>query len=442
VINVPVTYPPHAVNGFMITGLLSPTMAEITYPPGLLKRYEGELGKYRVTPTIQHKLGNEKTFIRNLESTIDIRTRFASRLMRDQPWDFMMVHFLATDLAQHALWRHMDPSHLDYEPDSPYRDAIQRMYRRVDHSIGELLAQVDAETTVFVMSDHGFGPLDRVVNLNLLLLQKGLLHLKRDPLTRLRAFLFRCGLTPANVYEWLKRFNLQSITRFFSISTRNAVINRFLSFDDVDWSRTVAYALGHIGQIYINVKGRQPHGIVERGADYERACGQVIEALQTLTTADGRPLLNRVIRASETVCGPHQDESPDMHLVMDGYRHISFPLFATDQHLISKQIRGDSGCHRQHGILIAHGPHIRPGTQVEGARIVDLAPTTLHLMGHPVPRDMDGHVLVDVLSPAFLSEHPVRIATSESCSAQEARLLSEEEEAELRIRLKGLGYLG
>jgi hypothetical protein len=92
--------------------------------------------------------------------------------------------------------------------------------------------------------------------------------------------------------------------------------------------------------------------------------------------------------------------------------------------------------------LIAHGLHVRSDARIEGARIVDLAPTALHLMGHPVPQDMDGRVLADLLSPRFLNEHPVHVATPESRAKEEARSLSEEEEAELRLRLKGLGYLG
>jgi predicted AlkP superfamily phosphohydrolase/phosphomutase len=442
VMNVPVTYPPHAVNGFLISGLLSPTTAQVTYPPDLLKPYESELGRYRVMPAVQHKAGNEETLLRSLESLVDTRTRFADRLMRDHPWDFMMVHFLATDLAQHALWRHMDPAHPQYEPDSPFKDAILRIYQRVDRSMGELLSHADRDTTVFVMSDHGFGPLNGVVNLNLLFLQEGLLYLKRDPLTQLRALLFRWGLTPGKVYDWLVRLNLQNITRRVSISTRNSVIGKFLSFDDVDWSRTTAYSMGHIGQIFVNLKGREPHGIVERGVEYERARERVIETLQTLTTPDGRPLLDRVIRKEEITAGRHADEGPDLHLVMDGYRHISFPLFATDGNLFSKQIRGDSGCHRPHGILIACGPHVRPGVQVEDARIVDLAPTTLHLMGHSIPGDMDGHVLTHMLAPDFVEAHPVRVEATESCEDQDALFLSKQEEAELRFRLKGLGYLG
>jgi predicted AlkP superfamily phosphohydrolase/phosphomutase len=431
VMNVPVTYPPHPVNGFMISGLLSPSTAQVTYPDDLLERYEHG-SKYRVMPSIQYKPGNEHQFLQDLESLADTRALFASRLMRDRPWDFLMVHFLAVDLAQHALWRYMDPAHPQHVPDNPFQHAIQRIYQRVDRAMGKLLQQVDDETTVIVMSDHGFGPLHGVVNLNILLWEQGLLHFKRTPWTRLRAALFHRGLTPKAIYDWLVRFNLQDIVARVGKSTRNAVYNKFLSFDDVDWDRTIAYSLGHMGQIYVNVEGRERRGIVARGAAYEEAVERVVAALDTLTLPDGQRMVERVIRASELPGGKYADEGPDLHVVLDGYRYISCPLFATDGSVLSKQM---------HGVFVAAGPGIQAGTRTENARIVDLAPTVLYLMGCPVPDDMDGRVLTDVITPRFLEQHAPPLQATGCYAAPAAVSLSAGEESELRLRLKGLGYL-
>ncbi|MHA2248686.1 MAG: alkaline phosphatase family protein [Candidatus Hodarchaeales archaeon] len=444
VINVPVTYPPRPVNGFLVAGLLSPSKADFTYPSNFLRRYEAELGPYRVMPNVQYKDGNEDEFIADLQDLIERRKRFALALMQDEPWDFLMIHFLALDVAQHALWHFMDPAHPRHDPTraNRYSDAILQLYQQVDAALAEITALLGDDTMLFLMSDHGFGPLHRVVNLNNLFLETGLLYLKRDPLTRLKFALARLGITPATAYEWLARLGLQSITFKVSKRVRNRVVGRFLSFDDVDWSRTVAYSMGHVGQVYLNMKGRQPQGIVPP-EEYERVRQRVLDVLERLVDPHtGRELVDRVIFREEVCHGPHCEQGPDLHLVMDGYRVIAFPLFATNTRVVTEQIRGDSGCHRANGIFVAYGPLAHAGGRIEGANIVDLAPTILHAFGLPVPRDMDGRVLTEIYAPDHLASLPVEFETPGLALAEKAYVLDQEEAQELEDRLRGLGYLG
>ena len=112
------------------------------------------------------------------------------------------------------------------------------------------------------MSDHGFGPLHRTLNLNIFFLEQGLLRLKRNFSTQVRWWAFRHGLTPATAYKLLSKLGLQNITAKVSRQARNEAVGKFLSFEDVDWSQTVAYSMGHVGQVYLNLQGREPHGIV------------------------------------------------------------------------------------------------------------------------------------------------------------------------------------
>ena len=445
ILGVPVTYPPMAVNGFMIAGLLSPKGAEISYPSGFLDRYEQALGPYRVAPSIGYKRGNEEAFLEDLRDMVERRGDFAVRLLQDEPWDFMMVHILATDIVQHALWHFMDSSHPAHDEEGArrYGDGIQSIYRMADEIIGRLLNLVDEDVTVVVMSDHGFGPLHGIANLNNLFLQRGLLHLKGDLVTRAKYGLFRHGLTPARVYHWLERMGLQGLTWKVSKAARNRLVGKFLSFSDVDWSRTRAYSMGHVGQVYVNLAGREPSGIVQRGYEYERVRDEVIAALATLRhPATGKPLVDAVIKREEVCSGVHTDEGPDLHVVMDGYRYISFPLFATNAEVITSQIRGDSGCHRLQGVVLAKGPSVVKRREVTGARILDLAPTILHLMGAAVPTDMDGHVLTDILDPTYLEANPVRYESGQEDFVPMDYELSSGEEQEIKDRLRGLGYLG
>jgi len=443
VLNVPITYPPRKVNGYMIPGLLSPDQGKTVYPADLLKPYEAELGKYRLTPNVQYKAGNEAEFIADLHDLIDTQLRYALRLMKDHPTDVMMLHFLATDNGSHALWRFMDPTHPRHDPvlAAKYGDALQKVYQHLDEAVAKVQAAAGAELkATVVMSDHGFGPLHRTINLNILFLEKGLMHLKRNFSTQLRWWAFRNGLTPAAVYKLLSKLGLQNITAKVSRKARNEVVGKFLSFEDVDWSQTIAYSMGHVGQIYLNVQGREPHGIITADR-YAAARQQVIEALNTITDpATGKSMVDRIIPREEAAHGPYADQGADLHLILDGYKTIAFPLFATEGRVLTPQIRGDSGCHRLHGIFIGQGEAFEQGTSINDARIIDLAPTILHILGQPVPEDMDGRVLTDALSIELRGKSAEVSAATTTSQAQVD--FTADEQAEVEERLRALGYLG
>ena len=287
------------------------------------------------------------------------------------------------------------------------------------------------------MSDHGFGPLHRTINLNILFLEKGLMHLKPNFFTQLRWWAFRNGLTPATVYKLLSKLGLQNITAKVSRKARNEMVGKFLSFEDVDWSKTIAYSMGHVGQIYLNLQGREPHGIVTPDR-YAAARQQVIDALNTLTDpATGKSLVDRIIPREEAAHGPYADQGADLHLILDGYKTIAFPLFATEGRVLTPQIRGDSGCHRLHGIFIGHGARLRNGATVPDARIIDLAPTILHILNVPVPEDMDGRVLTDALTPELRGKAAQvgAAATTSTAGRFHGRRTSRSGRAPARIRL-------
>jgi predicted AlkP superfamily phosphohydrolase/phosphomutase len=437
VLNVPVTYPPQKVNGFMITGILSPHGSQICYPDDLIERYRKELGDYRVAPNVQYKQGIEAALIDDLYDLIRCHGDWALRLMEDEAPDVLMVHFIALDIMMHALWRFMDRTHPRFEA-GPYEHAIRDGYRLVDDNIGRLLARLPEEANVLVMSDHGFGPLHKIVNLNVYLMQLGLLKLAGDPWTQLKASAFSRGLTPAGIYRWLERLGLQSMATRVSKATRNQVVGKFLSFANVDWTNTVAYSMGHVGQVYLNLAGREPWGIVQPD-EYWQTRQAVINALLDLKDAEGRRLVTDVIVREESYHGPYAELGPDIHLVLDDYRMIAFPLFATEGRVIADQIRGDSGCHRRHGIFIAHGPAIGAGQAVNEANIADLAATIMYMLGEPVPRIMDGRVLEEL----FTEPGQIRYSDEgdEMAEAEPARALDDAESAQVEERLRSLGYL-
>ncbi len=443
VINVPVTYPPHPLkDGFMITGLLSPRHGTISYPADLLKRYEPELGPYRVTPDVQYTYGQEEQFVADLFDVIKTRGRYALALLENEPWDVMMTVFSSTDIASHALWRFMDETHPHHNPDVPehIKHALRDVYMLVDAQIGSLLKAAPTDTAVLLMSDHGFGPLHYTINLNVLLMQAGLMNLKRNPLTQLKASLFQRGITPKTVYRWLEKLHLNHLAARVSKKQRNAIVSKFLSYDDVDWDHTQAFSMGHVGQIYVNVKGRHPQGSIEPGADEMEVRQKIVEALDSLRHPEtGTQIVDRIIWREHEFNGSYAMQGPDVQVVLDGYRCISFPLFATTSELFTEQIRGDSGCHRREGIFIASGPGIVRGKIRQPAHITDLAPTIMYLMGLPVPPEMDGKPLVDILAQPYEAIYAEAGAHVQTLDPETG--LTPDQTEEIKERLRGLGYL-
>ena len=389
-----------------------------------------------MAPNIQYKEGIEEAFIDDLYDLIRTRGEWALALLDNEDLDVFMVHFIAMDIMKHALWRFMDHNHERYEP-SPYEHAIRDGYRLVDSYIGRLMEKLPADTSTIVMSDHGFGPLKNMVNLNVFFMEKGLMKLKRDPWTQLKALAFRWGVTPSTAYQLIARLGMQNLVARVSKNTRNNVIGRFLSFDSVDWKRTIAYSMGHVGQVYLNVAGREPHGIVTE-ADFRQKRQQVIDALQDLQDDTGRPILSKVILGDTTYHGPYAHKGPDLHLVLDDYNMIACPLFATEGKVITSQIRGDSGCHRSEGIFIARGPAVKRGIVLEANHIQDLAPTVMYLLGEAVPQIMDGRVVLEIFEdPAAVVYEEQDVTTT--LAAEQG--FNADEAAQVEDRLRGLGYL-
>lgn len=416
VLNVPITHPPEAIDGFIVPGLLSPDQGETTYPSGLLEPYRREFGPYRLTPRIGYRPGKEVAFIADLHDVLAVQLRYALRLAVDHPTDFLMVHFLVTDIAQHALWRFLDPAHPWHEPRLAARfgHAVRELFAAVDAGIGQLVALLPSDSTVIVLSDHGFGPVHRLVNLNLLLLEQGMLALKPEAGRRYRLCHNRLG---------------------GSIAWRLARLwgrEKLLDFDDVDWSRTRAYSLGHMGQVFVNLRGREPDGIVAP-ADYLSERQRAAEALlQLRDPANGERLIKEVIAGEEGGTGP------DLYIMFEDGA-TAYPLFVAAGQVVCEQRHSNSGDHRREGLVILAGEGIRGGVRIEDAAIVDLAPTILHLYGLPIPAEMDGRVLAEALAQQGTAVVRPRQEAEANAAANAA--LSADEQARLRGQLRALGYL-
>src|SRR3990172_4656204 len=181
VMKVPMTYPPEAVNGFLVSGLGTPDDRHFTYPPELAEelRREGHCVNLR-TP---YQPGKERAVLDEMSTCTERLGRSALRLLERHSPDLFMVLFRETDEVAHFFWRHMDPSHPMHDParDAPFAAAIRDLYAQIDAIIGRLVQAAGPEATVLVVSDHGSGPLYKDVFINEWLRQNGLLVVRNEP---------------------------------------------------------------------------------------------------------------------------------------------------------------------------------------------------------------------------------------------------------------------
>jgi predicted AlkP superfamily phosphohydrolase/phosphomutase len=317
----------------------------------------------------------------------------------------------------------------------------------MDEIVGEVLARVDTdgETTLFVVSDHGFGSTKAWINVNRWLQEQGWLHLKSKAALRKRLF-----------YEIMKVNDSRVVKRLLPESVGRAVRGRIRSGRSVfktdldqciDWPRTKAFFASIPAQgIYINVKRNDlvadSIGTVEPGAEYESLRQAIRDRLLALTDPrTGERIVDQVWYREELYHGNQTHLAPDVLFVARDYSFLGRELLGT-RGAIETSMNWGNGFHRMNGVFLAYGPHVQRSRQVEGATMVDVAPTILYSLNLPTPTNMDGRVLTDALDPKFVSTNPLR---------QEAPLTdkdqvgdegySDDERAEVEGRLAALGYI-
>jgi predicted AlkP superfamily phosphohydrolase/phosphomutase len=453
VTNVPCTYPPGLLNGVMISDFLTPRgRRDFAYPEKLIEEVESRFGPYELYITEVYSKGNVDRILDQLFTELKYKTKVNRYLMEEYGWDVFATHYWGTDRFQHELWHLLDESHpfFDRSEHNAHIGRINEYWNTVDSTLGTLFDDAGDGTTVYLGSDHGFGPIEKFLCFNVWLINEGLLVLKRDAMTLLKRTLFRMGLTPDLAYRSAMKMGLAHLRLSVGVTNRSKLMKLanllMLSLEDVDWSRTVAFSKGNYGQIFINVRGRDQHGIVEPGAEYEKVMRQVIDKLRSLIDPDTKkPLIGPVWRREDLYTGPHIEEAPDIQFLPGNMANKPLGTLDLTSNKFITPVYGNSGDHRMHGIMMGRGPDLRRGAQIDGARIIDYAPTILHSFGVEVPSDMDGRVLEEIFTEAYLSENPVRLSQQpggEYEAPEDSPAITEDESEEIRARLRGLGYLG
>lgn len=365
----------------LITSQIFPTDGW-TVPDSLAKELTERVGPYQELTSVNAPYVSGWVDEQHLVEETEYQARWlagaAKHLLSGYPWDLALTQFHAIDHMGHLFLGGMDPHCIFYRPEREAlcTEMIAQGYQWSDYFVGQLLEQVDDDTLLVVTSDHGSTTLRAPgLNANEVLAQHGLVQYVDNPLRHAYPFV----VPPSS---------------------------------EVDWSRTVAYEAQE-SFIYVNLKGRQPHGIVEPGQQYESVCKQIVNILQSVRDAEtGDPVVAMALRKEEARhLGLHGERVGDVVYFLKP--ELSRPLakrspqmpsggfgFTANHHGYLHSAKfADRPEFTQVAVTLFAGPGIKKGWRRPlPIRLVDIAPTVAYLAGIPIPRHAEGAVLWDILA--------------------------------------------
>ena len=351
VIGVPQTYPPNPVNGCMITCFLTPdTSYDYTYPPELKKEVDYITGGYLLD--VKHFRTEDKDpIIKTVYEMTRKRFMVARKFIQNKEWDFFMMVEMGPDRLHHAFWRFFDPEHPKYQQGNIYENVLLDYYIYLDEEIGRFKSLLDSDTVLMIVSDHGSKRMVGGICINEWLINNGYLKLVHYP---------------------------DEITQ----------INKFI----IDWKRTTAWGEGgYYGRIFLNVKGREPQGVVAK-QNYESVRNEIITKLEDISDEYGNCIKTKAFKPEDiySICN---NIPPDLIVY---YGDLSWRSIGSVGHKTiwasENDLGSDDANHSQFGIFIMNNG-TTGGKSIDNLDILDVAPTILNYMGIEVPLSMEGKVI-------------------------------------------------
>jgi predicted AlkP superfamily phosphohydrolase/phosphomutase len=385
IVGVPPSYPPRKVNGICVGCFMTPDPGQttFTYPAEVQTAITRLLGDYPVD--VKGFRTNDKDWLKEQVFTMS-RKQFelVRRLLQTEAWDYFQFVDIGLDRIQHGFWQYHDPQHVLYEPGNPYQSVIGDYYLHLDEQVGEILELLSDDTMILVVSDHGAQRLDGGFCINEWLVQEGLLVLHEYP---------------------------SQITPFSRLK--------------VNWEQTKVWSEGgYYARIFFNVKGREPNGTIDP-ADCEPFRDEVKARLEATQDDQGR-LMGTLVFKPDQIYRQVRRVAPDLIVHFGGLYWRSIGGVGYRELHTRENDTGPDGCnHAQFGGFILAAPQLPVNGEVQGAHLLDIAPTLLDLAGYDIPSSMQGRPLFAGMAPAAPADTGLTAA----------------EEEILRERLSGLGYI-
>lgn len=380
VIGVPPSYPPRKLNGISVGCFMTPDTSKnvYTHPAAIQQEIADLVGDYPVD--VKGFRTDNKEWLKD-EIYAMSRKHFSvvRHFMQNHEWDYFQFVEIGLDRIHHGFWQYHDPQHVQFEPGNPYQEVIRDYYLYLDEELGQIFELLDDDTAILVVSDHGAQRLDGGFCVNEWLIREGLLVLNEYP---------------------------KEITPFAKLN--------------VNWEKTRVWSEGgYYARVFFNVKGREPQGVIDP-ADYESFRDEVKAMFEAIVNDKGQPMGTLVFKPQE-IYKNVRNVAPDLIAHFGGlyWRSIGgvgYPSLHTQEN-----DTGPDGCnHAQFGAFILAAPNNPLQGEIEGAHLLDIAPTLLELGGYDIPNSMQGRSLV---------------------AGQTLDVMSMDEEEIIRERLSGLGYI-
>ncbi len=314
VVGVPPTFPPRPIKGYMVSCFITPGPdKQYTWPPTLKRELEDVLGSQYIFDVVYRSEEKDKVK-QELWRLAEVQFRAVRHLAKTRKWDLLFYMHIGTDRVHHAFWKYYDEKHHKYKPGNPYEDVIPEYYKLVDREIGKLLEVIPRDTNIIVVSDHGAKAMKGAFAINQWLEENGYLTLKKKPKKP----------------------------------------GEDLRADMIDWSKTKAWAWGgYYSRIFINMKGREPQGIV----DPEDAPGlieQLKRDIEKITGPNGEHWKNMVYTPKELYPQVNGDP-PDLLVYLDNLDWRPAGTIGWPDPYLEENDRGpDDAVHDWHGIIASN----------------------------------------------------------------------------------------
>jgi predicted AlkP superfamily phosphohydrolase/phosphomutase len=441
VFNVPMTYPPVPVDGFLVSGGLAagwtdPSMANVASDDRVAREIRAACGDepYPIDTVVSYENDwSSDRIVEHARRVQAVRRRVLLALLETHDPSFLFAVFEGPDRLQHVHYQYLvECSDWYLRPGAErIRERAHAYFSELDGAIGELAAWAGSAGNVVLVSDHGAGPWEKTVNVNLLLAEWG--YLRLPSVARVTSTRMVAGVGQRVARKILPRKLLLAA---------KAKINR-----SIDWTSARAFASQVAEQgIHVNEEHALPAGIVPE-ADVERLENEIVDRLAGLRDPeDGGGVVDRVERRKDVIWGPYERRAPHLFPICRDQRYELSDTTAAASVFTDHRDR-PWGYHHNDGIFVAAGPAFAAGVGDGRLEIVDVLPTVFHAAGLPIPGDLDGRVATETMSDAArtrdrrLVSGPTGRAVDGRGQERDENPFSEEEQREIEESLRGLGYI-